>query len=53
MDLSIQSLRRRQINIHSEMECQPIVVNGILYAVSPQLKLFALNAADRKKDLAI
>ena len=35
--------------IHSEMECQPIVVNGILYATSPQLKLFALNAATGKK----
>ena len=34
---------------HSEMECQPIVVNGILYGVSPQLKLFALNAADGKR----
>ncbi len=34
---------------HSETECQPIVVNGILYATSPLLKLFALNAADGKK----
>jgi quinoprotein glucose dehydrogenase len=33
----------------SEMECQPIVVNGILYATSPQLKLFALDASDGKK----
>jgi quinoprotein glucose dehydrogenase len=35
--------------IHSEMECQPIVVNGILYATSPQLKLFALDAATGKR----
>ncbi|HEY2347878.1 MAG TPA: PQQ-binding-like beta-propeller repeat protein [Puia sp.] len=35
--------------IRSEMECQPIVVNGILYGVSPQLKVFALNASDGKK----
>jgi quinoprotein glucose dehydrogenase len=35
--------------IHSEMECQPIVVRGILYGTSPQLKLFALNAADGKR----
>jgi len=35
--------------VHSEMECQPIVVQGILYATSPQLKLFALNAADGKR----
>jgi quinoprotein glucose dehydrogenase len=34
---------------NSEMECQPIVVNGILYGVSPSLKLFALNAGTGKK----
>ena len=33
----------------SEMECQPIVVKGILYATSPLLKLFALDAASGKK----
>ncbi len=33
----------------SEMECQPIVVNGIFYSTSPQLKLFALDASDGKK----
>lgn len=27
-----------------EIECQPIVVNGILYGTSPELKLFALKA---------
>lgn len=31
---------------HSRIECNPIIVNGILYGVSPQLKLFALDAAD-------
>jgi quinoprotein glucose dehydrogenase len=35
--------------IHSEMECQPIVVNGIMYATSPALKLFALDASTGKK----
>lgn len=30
---------------HSEMQCNPIVVDGILYGTSPGLKLFALNAA--------
>jgi quinoprotein glucose dehydrogenase len=35
--------------VHSEMECQPIVVNGIMYATSPTLKLFALNASSGKK----
>ena len=28
-----------------EIECQPIVVNGILYGTTPLLKLFALDAA--------
>lgn len=31
--------------VHSEIECNPIEINGILYATSPKLKLFALNAA--------
>jgi len=30
---------------HSEMQCNPIVVDGTLYGTSPRLKLFALNAA--------
>jgi quinoprotein glucose dehydrogenase len=29
----------------SEMECNPIVVNGTLYATTPKLRLVALNAA--------
>jgi quinoprotein glucose dehydrogenase len=32
----------------SDMECNPIVVNGILYATSPKLRVFALNAATGK-----
>lgn len=28
----------------SEMECQPIVVNGVLYATTPKLRVIALNA---------
>jgi len=28
-----------------EIECQPIVVHGILYGTTPELKLFALDAA--------
>lgn len=27
-----------------QIQCQPIVVNGILYGTTPELKLFALNA---------
>lgn len=32
----------------SEMECNPIVVNGLLYATTPKLRLIALNAATGK-----
>ncbi|MEY3676200.1 MAG: hypothetical protein RJB67_690 [Bacteroidota bacterium] len=31
------------------MECNPIVVDGVMYGVSPKLKLFALNAATGKQ----
>ncbi len=34
---------------HSQIQCNPIVINGILYATSPQLKLFALDAATGKE----
>ncbi|NII27944.1 PQQ-binding-like beta-propeller repeat protein [Pseudoflavitalea sp. X16] len=30
---------------HSQIQCNPIVVNGILYGTSPTLKLFAVDAA--------
>src|SRR5207249_9474661 len=29
----------------SEMQCQPVVAHGVLYAVSPKLRAFALDAA--------
>ena len=29
----------------SEMECQPVVAHGVLYATSPRLRVFALDAA--------
>jgi quinoprotein glucose dehydrogenase len=29
----------------SQIQCQPIVVNGVLYATTPQIHLFALDAA--------
>src|SRR5919197_4932146 len=29
----------------SEMQCQPVVAHGVLYATSPRLRVFALNAA--------
>ncbi|RYF24753.1 MAG: hypothetical protein EOO42_05115 [Flavobacteriales bacterium] len=30
---------------HSQIQCNPIIVNGILYGTSPRMKLFALDAA--------
>jgi quinoprotein glucose dehydrogenase len=32
----------------SEMECQPIVVDGVLYATTPRLRVIALDAATGK-----
>jgi quinoprotein glucose dehydrogenase len=32
----------------SEMQCNPIVVDGVLYALSPRLRAFALDAATGK-----
>jgi quinoprotein glucose dehydrogenase len=29
----------------SEMQCQPVVAHGVLYATSPKLRVFALNAS--------
>src|SRR5208283_1672506 len=33
---------------NSEMQCNPIVVDGVLYATTPKLKLIALDAASGK-----
>ncbi|MCJ8165036.1 PQQ-binding-like beta-propeller repeat protein [Pontibacter sp. E15-1] len=33
----------------SQLQCNPIVVNGVLYGTSPKLKLFALDAATGKQ----
>lgn len=33
----------------SEMQCNPIVIDGVLYASSPKLRVFALNAATGKE----
>jgi quinoprotein glucose dehydrogenase len=30
---------------HSQIQCNPIVVDGILYGTSPQMKLFAIDAS--------
>jgi quinoprotein glucose dehydrogenase len=34
---------------HSQIQCNPIIVDGILYATSPKLKVFALEAASGEK----
>jgi quinoprotein glucose dehydrogenase len=33
----------------TQIQCNPIIVNGILYATSPKLKLFSLDAATGKQ----
>jgi quinoprotein glucose dehydrogenase len=33
----------------SEMQCQPVVAHGVLYATSPTLRVFALDAATGKE----
>ena len=33
---------------HSQIQCNPIVIDGILYGVSPKMKLFAADAATGK-----
>ncbi len=38
-----------KVPIGREIQCQPIVVNGILYGISAELNLFALNAASGKE----
>jgi quinoprotein glucose dehydrogenase len=34
---------------HSQIQCNPIVIDGILYGVNPQMKLFAADAATGKQ----
>src|SRR5687768_5698573 len=34
---------------HSQIQCNPIVIKGILYCTSPALKLIALDAATGKE----
>ena len=32
-----------------EIQCQPIIINGVLYGTTPELKLFAVDAATGKE----
>ena len=34
---------------HTQIQCNPIIVHGMLYATSPQLKLFAVDAVTGKE----
>ena len=34
---------------HSQIQCNPIVVDGLLYGTSPQMKLFAIDAGTGKE----
>src|SRR6185312_12073887 len=33
---------------HSQIQCNPVIINGVMYVTSPRLKLIALNAATGK-----
>lgn len=35
--------------IHTQIQCNPIVVDGVLYGTTPKMKLFALDAATGKQ----
>src|SRR5579872_7154479 len=37
------------IKAHSQIQCNPIMVNGLLYGTTPKLRLFALDAATGKQ----
>lgn len=34
---------------HSQIQCNPIIIEGVLYGTSPQMKLFAIDAATGKQ----
>ena len=34
---------------HSQIQCNPIIVDGVMYGTSPKLKLFAIDAATGKQ----
>jgi len=37
------------LKAHSQIQCNPIMVNGLLYGTTPKLRLFALDAATGKQ----
>ncbi len=38
---------------HSQIQCNPIIINGILYGTSPQQKLFAVDAATGRRNMDV
>ena len=40
----VYSSKDRDTGNHSQIQCNPIMVNGVIYGTSPKLKLFALDA---------
>lgn len=40
---------KNSLHSYTTNECQPIVINGVMYATSPQLGLFAIDAATGKQ----
>src|SRR5215475_520972 len=34
---------------HSQIQCNPIILNGVMYATYPMLKVFAIDAATGKE----
>ncbi|MDJ1483910.1 PQQ-binding-like beta-propeller repeat protein [Cytophagaceae bacterium YF14B1] len=44
-----QSGGRDTTNNQTQIQCNPIIIDGILYATSPRIEVFALNAATGKE----
>ena len=36
---------------HSQIQCNPVIIDGIMYALTPAMKLFALDAATGQKNM--
>ena len=41
--------KKDSLNSFGDIQCQPIVVNGVMYGTTPAMKLFALDAATGKE----
>src|SRR6185312_8525241 len=34
---------------HSQIQCNPVIIDGIMYALTPKMKMFAVDAASGKQ----